>query len=62
MTDSTLLMVTFIFLKILFIYFQREGMGGREGGKHQYVLASCMPPTGNLACKPGMCPDWEWNQ
>ena len=21
-----------------------------------------MPPTGDLACNPGMCPDWESNQ
>ena len=21
-----------------------------------------MPPTGDLACNPGMCPDWELNQ
>ena len=21
-----------------------------------------MSPTGDLACNPGMCPDWEWNQ
>ena len=23
---------------------------------------SCAPPTGDLACNPGMCPDWESNQ
>ena len=22
---------------------------------------SCVPPTGDLACNPGMCPDWELN-
>ena len=32
---------------------------GREGEKHQCVAASHTPPTGNLACNPGMCPDWE---
>ena len=32
-----------------------------ERGKHQCVGASCMPPTGDLACNPGMCPDWEPN-
>ena len=30
--------------------------GGREGEKHQCVVASCESPTGNLACNPGMCP------
>ena len=33
----------------------------REGGKHQCVVASHTPPTGDLACNPGMCPDREWN-
>ena len=23
------------------------------------MVASCTPPTGDLACNPGMCPDWE---
>ena len=40
-------------IKILFIYFLERG---REGEKHQYVVASCVPPTGDLACTPGMCP------
>ena len=22
----------------------------------KYMVASCMPPTGDLACNPGMCP------
>ena len=50
------------FFKILFIYFQTEGKGGREGEKHQCVVPSCMPPTGDLACDPGMGPDWETNR
>ena len=45
-----------------FIYFERGGRGGeREGEKHQCVVASRAPTTGNLACNPGMCPDWESN-
>ena len=36
--------------------------GEREGEKHQCVVASRAPPTGDLACNPGMCPDWEWNK
>ena len=47
------------FLKILFIYFRE---GGREGEKHHCVVASHTPPTGDLAHKLGMCPDWESNQ
>ena len=52
----------YIFLKILFIYFQREGKGEKEGEKHQCVVASHGPPTGDLACNPGTCPAWETNQ
>ena len=50
----------FLFLRFyLFIF--REG--GREGerGKHQCVVASCAPPTGDLAHNPGLDPDWELN-
>ena len=36
--------------------------GGGKRGKHQYVVVSFAPPTGDLACNPGMCPDWELNQ
>ena len=34
---------------------------GKEREKDQCVVASCMPSTGDLACNPGMCPDWELN-
>ena len=30
--------------------------------KHQCVVASHMPPTGDLARNPGLCSDWESNQ
>ena len=36
--------------------------GEKEGEKHQCVVASHMAPTGDLACNPGMCPDWEENR
>ena len=35
--------------------------GEREGGKHQCVAASHALLTGDLACNPGMCSDWESN-
>ena len=45
-----------------FIHFRQRGREGeREGQKHQCVVASHMPPTGDLAHNPGMCPDWESN-
>ena len=40
-----------------FIYLFLEKREGREGEKHQRVVASRAPPTGDLACNPGMCPD-----
>ena len=39
----------------LFIFRQRGREEGREGEKHQCVVASHTPPTGDLACNPGMC-------
>ena len=41
---------------------QRGRKGEREGEKHRCMVASCAPPTGDLACNPGMCPDWESNR
>ena len=41
---------------------QRGREEERQGGKHQCVVASPMPPTRDLSCNPGMCPDWESNQ
>ena len=46
---------------IQFYLFLDRG-GGREREKHQCVVASHAPPTGDLAHNPGMCPDWELNQ
>ena len=40
-----------------FIYSFLDGGGEREGEKHQCVVASHKPPTGDLACNPGMCPE-----
>ena len=57
--NSVPILFYFYFLKILFIYLHREG---REGEKHQCVVASHMLPTGDLARNPGMCPDWELNR
>ena len=55
------------FLKILFIYFPREGKGGREERKETSVwekhrsVASHTPPTGVLARNLGVGPDWGSN-
>ena len=45
-----------------FIFRERGREGEREAGKHQCVVASHTPPTGDLAHNPSICPDWELNQ
>ena len=56
-------MLTGVFLKILFIYFFREGKGGRKRGRETSMWGCLLcAPTGDLARNPGMCPDWEFNQ
>ena len=45
----------------LFIFIERRRKGESEGEKHQCVVASHTPPTGDLAHNPGMCPDGELN-
>ena len=64
MSTYKTLFIYFLFLKkFLFIYFRQRGKKReREGEKHQCVVASCAPPTGNLARNPSMCPDWELNR
>ena len=52
----------FFLFKIVFIFRASGREGEREGEKHQYVVASHEPHTGDLACNPGMCPEWESNQ
>ena len=52
-----------LFLSFYLFIFRERGRGGeRVGEKHQCVVASHMPPTGDLACNSGMCPDRESNQ
>ena len=61
---ATLILFYFIFIFkgfCLFIFRQREREGKRKGEKYQCVVASCMLPTEDLACNPGLCPDWESN-
>ena len=51
----------------LFIFRERGKKGEGKGEiihvrKKHRLVASRTPPTGDLACIPGMCPDWESNQ
>ena len=48
----------YLFLR-LYLFIFRDG--GKEGEKYQCVVASHMPPTGDLVLNPSMCPDWELN-
>ena len=59
--DSQLMFLSLFFLRFYYLFIFREGKGGREGEKHQCVVASHAPLVGNLACNPGMYPDWELN-
>ena len=34
----------------------------KELMREKCVVASHALPTGDLACNPGMCPDWELNR
>ena len=53
-----------LFFKIFYLFvFREKGRDGeREGEKHQCMVASRTPPTGDLARNPGMCSHWESNQ
>ena len=45
-----------------YIFRDRGKEGEREREKHQCVVASHTPQTGDLVHNSGMCPDWELNQ
>ncbi|KAF6109649.1 hypothetical protein HJG60_010887 [Phyllostomus discolor] len=49
-----------IFKKIYLLIFRERGRKvERDRKKYQCVIAFHMPPTGNLACNQGMCPELE---
>ena len=52
--------ITFFFFSPRFYLFtfRERGKGEKEGEKHQCAVASHVAPTGDLACNPGVCPDW----
>ena len=47
----------FFFFLRFYLFIFREKEGGGEGEKHQRVVASCTPLTGDLAYNPDMCPE-----
>ena len=62
-TSPGLLIFTLFLKEIIYllIFRERGREGEREGEKHQCVVASLAPPTGDSAHSPGTCPDWESN-
>ena len=50
------------FLKSFFILFLERGRGEKERERNISMWLPLVPPTGDLAHNPGMCPDWELNQ
>ena len=58
----TMLISKYVFIYLfIYLFLERGREGEREGEKHQCVVASCVPHTGEHAHNPSMCPDWEWN-
>ena len=52
----------YIFKDFIYLFLERWGWEGEsEGVKHQYVVASSIPHTGDMVCNPDMYPDWESN-
>ena len=52
----------FCFKDFIYLFLERGREGEREGEKYQCVVASCTSCTRDLACNPGMWPDWELNR
>ena len=59
---SVQVLCPYIFKDFIYLLLDREE--GREKERERYInvwLALACPPTGDLACNPGICPDWESN-
>ena len=57
MNSFNLSALPFYFLKdFTYLFLEKGREGERKGEKHQCVVASHPPPTGDLACNPGMGP------
>ena len=54
-------LIVHFFKDFIYLFLERQERREKEEEKHQCVVASCMPPTRDLAHNPGMCSDWESN-
>ena len=62
-SEFVLLQIVVICLFVCLFVFRETGREGeKEGKKHQCAVSFHMLLTGDLACNPSMCPDWESNQ
>ena len=52
----------YISLKDFIYLFLERGREGERREKHQCVVVSHTPPTGDLARNPGTCPNWVLNR
>ena len=50
-----------IFKDFIYLFLERVREGDREGEKHQCVVASHAPPTGNWPTTHACTLGWEWN-
>ena len=56
------LCILILFLNdFIYLFLDTGREGERQEEKHQCVVASLVPPTWDLDCNPGMCPDRESN-
>ena len=55
-------LISFLKKDFIYLFLERGREREIEGEKHQCVVAPCVHPTRDLACNPGMSPDWESNQ
>ena len=46
---------------MILLILERGGEKEKEKDRNINVWLPLAPPTGDLACNPGMCPDWELN-
>ena len=68
LNTSIYILIIIFFKNVIHSFLERGEEREKERERNIHVLekhwlvASSMPPAGDLAHNPGMCPDWESNQ